>query len=78
MVAETATAPLIPVPCSDEEQHVESTTTCGNCGSESDLYSLGRSLICVNCIGAAVSLAANDIWVGLVSYTREFEKVVLM
>ena len=49
-----------------------------NCGADFDLYSLAGGYLCLGCIGAAVSMAANDLWPGGVSYSREFEAEVLM
>ena len=56
----------------------QDTTECGQCGTGDGLYSLGVGMICLGCIGAAVSMAANDLWPGGVTYSREFEAEVLM
>ena len=84
MVAEKATAPLIPAPCSEQNNRAESITpeptpaTCGTCKAVEDLYILNSGFLCVSCIGVAVSMAANDLWPDMVSYTRKFETAVLM
>ena len=57
---------------------VEATpATCGTCKAVEGLYALGSGFLCVGCIGAAVSMAANDIWPDAVSYSREFEDVLI-
>ena len=84
MLAEKATAPLIPAPCSEQNNRAESITpeptpaTCGTCKAVEGLYILGSGFLCVGCIGAAVSIAANDLWPDMVRYSREFETAVLM
>ena len=65
-------------PLSTPNPDFEDTTECAQCGSGDRLYSLGVGMICLGCIGAAVSMAANDLWPGGVSYSREFEAEVLM
>ena len=71
----TRVAPLRAKP-PDQNQTPESTTTCGGCATSECLYIIGETLLCVGCIGAAVSLACT-IWPDLVSYKRDFEKVLL-
>ena len=84
MVAERATAPESAAPCSEQNNPRESTTpeptpaTCGTCKAVEGLYELGSAFLCVGCIGAAVSMAANDIFSGDVHYTKAFETAVLM
>ena len=74
MVAETATAPLIPVPCSDEEQHVESTTACAYCANAVNVYAMAaEKWICEDHLKRAVTMAACDIWPGSVKYDKAFE-----
>ena len=83
-VAEKATAPGLAAPSSEHQQHAESTTpephtaTCASCGAVEPLYELGSGgILCVGCIASAVSLAANDLWPDAVTYSREFEKVLI-
>ena len=82
MAAERATAPISAAPCSEQNNQTEFITpepaTCGTCKAVEGLYSLGSGFICVSCIGAAVSMAANDLWPDMVRYSREFETAVLM
>ena len=84
MVAERATAPESAAPCSEQNNRAESTTpeptpaTCSICKAVEGLYILGSGFLCVGCIGAAVSIAANDLWPDMVRYSREFETAVLM
>ena len=81
MVAERATAPESAAPCSEQNNQAESTTpepaTCGTCKAVEGLYILGSGFLCVGCIGAAVSIAANDLWPDMVRYSREFEAVLM-
>ena len=83
-VAAKVTAPLLPAPHLEQNNPRESTTpeptpaTCGTCKAVEGLYELGSGFLCVGCIGAAVSMAANDIFSGDVHYSAEFEKAVLM
>ena len=51
---------------------------CAFCGDDRDVYQLGDGQwVCVEHIGLVVSLAANDVFSDCVSYTREFERVLL-
>ena len=84
MVAERATTPESAAPCSEQNNHPESITpepspaTCAYCGAQVGVYRLGADQwICTDHIGLVVSLAANDVWPDMVSYTREFEDVLL-
>ena len=53
-------------------------TQCAFCQEDGNVYRLGDgSWICVEHIGLVVTLAANDIFVGEVSYTKAFENVLL-
>ena len=78
-VAEKATAPMLAAPSSEQNNQAESTmpepdtATCGTCKAVEDLYTLGSGFLCLGCIGAAVSVAANDIWPGSVRYDKAFE-----
>ena len=82
MAAQQATAPVSTAPCSEQNNPPESTTpepaTCGTCKAVEDLYMLGSGFLCVGCIAATVSMAANDLWPDMVSYNRKFETAVLM
>ena len=51
---------------------------CAYCLDDRDVYQMGDKWICTDHLAAAVSMAANDIWPDAVSYSREFEKAVLM
>ena len=53
-------------------------TICALCATTEALYIVGESLQCVDCIAHTVSVAANDLWPTMISYTREFEMTVLM
>ena len=85
-MAEKATPRMVPEGRNGHEHqhHAESITpeptpaTCGTCKAVEDLYILGSGFLCVSCIGAAVSMAANDLWPNMVRYTREFETAVLL
>ena len=78
MVAEKKVAPL-QAERPDQQQHqVESITMCAYCLDDRDVYQMGDKWICTDHLAAAVSMAANDIWPDAVSYSREFEKAVLM
>ena len=84
MVAERATAPESAAPCSEQNNQTESITpepspaTCAICGADRNIYQLGDDKwICVDHIGLVVSLAANDVFSDCVSYTREFERVLM-
>ena len=50
---------------------------CGTCAGVDDLYTISGGYLCLDCIGAAVSLA-TDIWPGDVGYSEAFEAGVLM
>ena len=90
MLAEKATAPVSTAPCSEQNNTPESitpepepsttTTTCAisDCSEAHNVYRLtGDKWICVDHIGRVVSLAANGVFSHCVSYTREFEAVIL-
>ena len=81
MIGDRSTAPESAAPCSEQNNRAESTTpeppTCGLCGSLEDLYFVTDGALCLACLGAAVSLAANDVFSDMVHYSREFEKVLL-
>ena len=83
MAAQQATAPVSAAPCSEQNNRAESITpeptpaTCGTCKAVEGLYILGSGFLCVGCIGAAVSIAANDLWPDMVRYSREFEAVLM-
>ena len=51
--------------------------TCAGCGSTEALYIIGAGFLCVGCIALTVSMAASDIWPDAISYTREFERVLI-
>ena len=61
-----------------QESITNEALTCGLCGVEKDLHILASGFLCVSCIGAAVSMAANDLWPGSVRYDLTFETAVLM
>ena len=50
---------------------------CAFCDSPVDVYQMGGKWICTDDIAFVVSLAANTVFRDLVSYKREFEKVLL-
>ena len=77
MVAEKAT-PRIPAEgrSEHEEHHLESITTCGVCDSVESLYIVGGGFLCEGCVALAVSMA-TDVWPNLVSYSKEFEAILL-
>ena len=83
MVAERATAPESAAPCSEQNNQAESITpepspaTCAFCGDDRDVYQMADSWICTDHIGLVVSLAANDVWPDMVSYTKAFEAVLM-
>ena len=77
MVAERATTPESAAPCSEQNNQLESTTTCAYCLDDRDVYQMGDKWICLDHIAQVVSLAACDIWPDLVSYKREFERVLM-
>ena len=82
MVAEGATAPESAAPCPEQNNQAEFNTpepspaTCAFCGGH-DVYQLGGKGICTDHLAASVSMAASDVWPDMVSYTREFERVLL-
>ena len=78
MVAQQAT-PRVPAEGrSQQQQHFESITTCAFCGADRNIYQLGDGQwVCVEHIGLVVSLAANDVFSDCVSYSREFERVLM-
>ena len=79
MVAERATAPESAAPRSELTNQAKPITpevtpaTCGTCKAVESLYELGSGFLCVACIGAAVSMAANDIWPDMLHYNHAFE-----
>ena len=78
MVAERATTPESAAPCSEQNNHSDDTTLCALCGADRNVYQLGDDKwICVDHIGLVVSLAANDVFSDCVSYSREFERVLM-
>ena len=89
MVAERATAPESAAPCSEQNNQADDITKCAFCGArdgishiedtaDRDVYQLGDGQwVCVEHIGLVVSLAANDVFSDCVSYTREFERVLM-
>ena len=50
---------------------------CAFCGTDLTLYQMGVKWICRDHIAFVVSLAANTVFRDLVSYKRDFEKVLL-
>ena len=80
MVAEIAT-PRVPAEgrTNQQQQQFKSTTTCGHCSESVNVYQMGETgeWICVEHLAGAVSLAACVVWPDMVSYTYEFEKVLL-
>ena len=50
---------------------------CAFCDTDLTLYQMANKWICRDHVAFTVSLAANDIWPNLVSYKRDFEKVLL-
>ena len=78
MVVERATTPESAAPCSEQNNRSDDSTKCGLCGALVDVYQLGDGRgICTDHIGLVVSLAANDLYPGDVSYTRTFENVLM-
>ena len=51
--------------------------TCAFCGGCRNLYQMGDKWICMDHIGAVVSLAANDVFSDCVFYSAAFEKMIL-
>ena len=51
--------------------------TCAFCTEQDSVYILGDSLICTEHLAHAVSMAANDIWAGQVSYTKQIEDLLI-
>ena len=77
-VAERATTPESAAPCSEQNNQADDTTMCAICGADRNVYQLGDGQwVCVEHIGLVVSLAANDLFSDCVSYTREFEQVLM-
>ena len=68
---------------SEHQHRVESNTptaapaTCAGCDSTKALYIIGAGFLCVGCIALTVSMAASDIWPDAISYSREFERVLI-
>ena len=54
-----------------------SPATCAGCTSTETLYIVGAIFLCVGCIAQTVSMAACDIWPDAISYSREFERVLI-
>ena len=78
MVAERATTPESAAPCSEQNNQSDDSTKCAICGAVRNIYQLGDGQwICTDHIGLVVSLAANDVWPDMVSYTRQFEDVLM-
>ena len=50
--------------------------TCAGCGSTEALDIIGAVFLCVSCIASTVSIAC-DIWPTDVSYSSEFERVLI-
>ena len=67
---------------SDHQHRVESTmheaapASCAGCDSTEALYIIGAGFLCLGCIASTVSIAC-DIWPTDVSYTQEFERVLI-
>ena len=53
------------------------TLECAICGQSEGLYTVGGAYLCLDHIAEAVAMAATDIWPDAVSYSREFEDVLL-
>ena len=78
MALETATALGQTGPCSEQNNQLECSTMCALCGADRNVYQMDDDKwICVDHIGRVVSLAANGVFSHCVSYTREFEAVIL-
>ena len=83
LVTEKRDAPVMRGRLSKQNNRLESNTptaapaTCAGCGSTEALYITGAVFLCVGCIAGIVSMAASDIWPDAISYTREFERVLI-
>ena len=78
MATERATTPVSAAPCSEQNNPPESTTDCAYCPEGVLVYQIGDGQwICQGHVGMVISLAANDLWPDMVSYTREFENVLM-
>ena len=81
MAAEKKAQALATPELSKHHHHAESTIseveTCAFCGAVTNICQLGAQWICTEHLAASVSLAANDIWPNAVSYTREFEALLI-
>ena len=60
----------------NQHHHAESNTTCAYCSEGVNVYRMGDKWICTDHLAASVSVAC-DIWPDAVSYTREFEDVLI-
>ena len=79
MLAERATTPESAAPCSEQNNQADDTTMCAICGADRNVYQLGDGQwVCVEHIGLVVSLAANDLFSGHVTYSAAFEAEMLM
>ena len=79
MVAERATTPESAAPCSEQNNQSDDSTSCIACGALVDVFRLGDDRwICSTDIGAVVALAVDIYGPTDISYSREFEKTVLM
>ena len=79
MLAERAMAPVSAAPCSEQKNPPESTTTCAYayCLEDVNVYQMGNGQhVCTKHLTEMVSLAC-DVWPDLVSYTAEFERVLM-
>ena len=77
MVAEERAAPLR-AERPNQHQTPESTTTCAFCGADRDVYAMGDDMwICTSHIGQVISMAANDLFSGDVSYSKAFEDLLM-
>ena len=52
-------------------------TKCAFCEEDGNVYAVGDKWICIEHLVQTVSLAANDIFVGEVTYSKSFENVLL-
>lgn len=81
-VAEKRAAPAT-ARLSEHQHRRESITpetapaTCAGCRSTEALYIVGASFLCEACIAGVVSMAASDLWPDAISYSREFERVLI-
>ena len=60
-----------------QERLIPDETRCAFCGADRGVYQMDDKWICAAHLAASVSLAACDVWPDLVSYTREFERVLI-